>query len=456
MKNKKNIKILVVLLIISAINIGVLLAISVNLNNDMQLTYTTLSDKLDSHQVYYSSNEEFGEEQSKKQQYLSINDKQEMHYSIPRETKFLRLDVGMSPGNVWIKDLKVRYGYKNIFIGNSVIISQKKSDDIAEINNNGEWITIKSAGNDPFIKLNIQDYANIKSIDTFNNVVKYGVCLLVDILLLILIKFRSKIKLLLKEMCRNRLLIWNLSFNDFKTKYAGSYLGIFWAFVQPIVTTLIYWFVFDFGFKAAPTETNLPFILWLIAGIVPWFFFAEALMNATNSLLEYSYLVKKVLFKISILPIVKILSAFFIHIFFLGIVLLAFVLYGHFPSIYFIQIVYYMFCASILALAIGYITSSVIVFFKDLGQILNVILQVGMWMTPIMWNQSMLGERYHWILKLNPIYYIVEGYRDCFINKVWFWDKVIQTSYFWAVTIICFSLGIVIFKKLKRHFADVL
>ena len=79
---------------------------------------------------------------------------------------------------------------------------------------------------------------------------------------------------LIKELYRNKALIWNLSKNDFKTKYAGSYLGIFWAFVQPVVTVLIYWFVFQVGFKSAPVK-EVPFILWLVAGIVPWFFFSD-------------------------------------------------------------------------------------------------------------------------------------------------------------------------------------
>ena len=456
MKNKRLIKTLLVVLLILSVNIGVLLGLNINPNKEIQLTYTTLSDKVDVQQVYYSTNEEFGEEQSKTQQYLNINDKQEMYYSLPKEAKFVRLDVGMLPGNVWIKNLKLKYSYKNIFFDNSVVVSQKKSDDISEINNNNEWVTIKATGNDPFIELNLTNTLDVGKIDKFNSVMKYIVCLLIDIIFIISIKLRRKIKSLLNEMYRNRYLIWNLAFNDFKTKYAGSYLGIFWAFVQPVVTTLIYWFVFDFGFKAAPAAANTPFILWLIAGMVPWFFFAEALINSTNSLLEYSYLVKKVLFKISILPVVKILSSFFIHIFFLSIVLLVFVLYGHFPSLYFIQIIYYMFCTFALALALAYATSSVIVFFKDLGQIINVFLQIGMWLTPIMWNQNIISEKYYWILKLNPIYYIVEGYRDCFINKVWFWNKITQTSYFWIVTMGCFFIGIMIFKKLKKHFADVL
>lgn len=125
---------------------------------------------------------------------------------------------------------------------------------------------------------------------------------------------------MLKEIISNRKLIWDLSKNDFKTRFAGSYLGIIWAFVQPIVTVLVYWFVFEKGMHASGINLRsgitAPFVLWLIAGLVPWFFFQEVLSGGTNALMEYSYLVKKVVFQIDILPIIKLISALFVHLFF--------------------------------------------------------------------------------------------------------------------------------------------
>lgn len=260
---------------------------------------------------------------------------------------------------------------------------------------------------------------------------------------------------ILLELYGNRQLIWNLSKNDFKTKYAGSYLGITWAFIQPIVTVLVYWFVFQVGFRSAPID-NFPFVLWLVAGIVPWFFFSEALMNATYSMIEYSYLVKKVVFKISILPIVKIISAFFVHLFFALFTVGLFCLYGYMPTWHTFQIIYYTICVFTLVLAFSYATSAIIIFFRDLGQLIGILLQVGIWMTPIMWSYTMIPDQYQWVLKLNPMYYIVEGYRDSLINGVWFWERYNQTIYFWLMTIILFGVGALIFKRLKLHFADVL
>lgn len=265
-----------------------------------------------------------------------------------------------------------------------------------------------------------------------------------------------------REIIQNRKLIFDLAKNDFKTQYAGSYLGIFWAFVQPIVTVLVYWFVFEKGLHAATMNTKagitVPFVLWLIAGIVPWFFFQDALIGGTNSLLQYSYLVKKVVFKISILPIVKIISALFVHAFFVAFAVVLYCCYGRFPDLYMLQIFYYTLCMLLLVLGISYATSAIVGFFRDLSQIISIVLQVGVWMTPIMWNFDAidLPSFLRVIFKLNPMYYVVAGYRDAFINKIWFWEHPELTIYFWVCTAILFVIGMTVFKKLKVHFADVL
>ena len=283
--------------------------------------------------------------------------------------------------------------------------------------------------------------------------------ILIAVYAVFLLKY-DKIVILPVELFQNRQLIWKLAKNDFKTRYAGSYLGIVWAFVQPVITVLLYWFVFTVALPARAVavkgDINIPYILWLIAGIVPWFFFSEALSNGTGALLEYNYLVKKVVFKISILPIIKIISALFVHAFFLLFTVGLFACYGYYPDLYTLQIFYYSACMFIFVLGLCYITCSIIVFFRDLGQIISIVLQVGIWATPILWNITTLPERLRIVFKLNPINYIVEGYRDSLIDKIWFWENFYSTAYFWILTMCVFAFGAIIFKRLKIHFADVL
>lgn len=273
----------------------------------------------------------------------------------------------------------------------------------------------------------------------------------------------GRLALLPLELWQSRQLIWKLAKNDFKNRYAGSYLGRVWAFTQPVVTVLLYWFVFGHVMGQDKKEilnvgVEAPYVLWLTAGLVPWFYFSEAINNGTTSLLEYSYLVKKVVFKISIIPIVKLIAASFVHLFFVAFMLIVYFVYGYAPGICLLQLLYYTFSMFMFVLALSYTTCSLVVFFRDLVQIINILLQVGMWATPILWNISLLdgSPALQGIMKLNPIFYIVNGYRDTMFAGKWFWEDMGATLYFWIVTVVLFGIGALIFRRLKVHFADVL
>lgn len=264
----------------------------------------------------------------------------------------------------------------------------------------------------------------------------------------------KKILFLIIDTWYSKRLLVDLAKNDFKMRYLGNTLGILWAFLQPTAMILLFWFVFSVGFKSQPIE-SVPFILWLLAGLTPWFFFSESLQSATTSILDNSFLVKKIVFRVALLPIVKLLSALAIHLFFILFTLGIFVYYGYYPSIYWLQIVYYLLATSILVLGLSWITSSIVIFFRDLNQIVTMILQFGFWVTPVIWSISIMPEEYTDLIKLNPVYYIVQGYRESLIEPRWFWENDL-TLYFWLVTISILLSGAFIFKRLRPHFADVL
>lgn len=258
------------------------------------------------------------------------------------------------------------------------------------------------------------------------------------------------------KIWKEKNLIWKLAKNDFKTKYAGSYLGVIWGFIQPIVTVLVYWIVFEYGLRVGTPIPDVPYILWFIAGMVPWLFFAEALTNSTNSLLEYNYLVKKVVFNVSILPIVKIISALFVHLVFIIFTCIIYLLYNRIFSIHYLELVYYLIAMNVLVIGISYFTSALQVFVKDLSQFINILLQIFMWATPILWDYNIVSEKYLWIIKLNPMFYIVQGYRISFLGTSSLENGLIQTIYFWTVTILMLLVGIKSFKRLQPHFADII
>lgn len=290
---------------------------------------------------------------------------------------------------------------------------------------------------------------------------KFCACALLALACIIFGIYYDRLFIIPKELYQSRSLIWKLAKNDFKKRYAGSYLGFVWALIQPVVTVVMYWVVFDLIFNTksemVASGVEVPYVLFLTAGLVPWFYFSEAITNGTNALLEYSYLVKKVVFNISILPIIKLIAATFIHVFFVVVMLIVAALYGYYPTIYTVQVVYYSFCLFVLVLAMSYCTCAIVVFFKDLAQIINIALQVGMWATPILWNIGMIhDEKLLILIKLNPLVYIVNGYRYAIYGNEWFYEHFYSSTYFWIVTVTLFCIGSLIFKRLKVHFADVL
>jgi len=177
---------------------------------------------------------------------------------------------------------------------------------------------------------------------------KVMACLLIAFTCVIFGIFYDRLTVLPKELYQSRRLIWKLAKNDFKKRYAGSYLGMVWAFVQPVVTVVMYWIVFDRVFdtrsQLVAGGIEVPYVLYLTAWLVPWFYFTEALTNGTMALMEYNYLVKKVVFKISILPIIKVIAATFIHLFFVVVLFIIAIAYGYYPSVYTLHIFYYIFC----------------------------------------------------------------------------------------------------------------
>ncbi len=289
---------------------------------------------------------------------------------------------------------------------------------------------------------------------------KISGCLLLGAGVFLFTLFQDRVMALPVELYQNRRLIWRLSRNDFKKRYAGSYLGTIWAMVPPIVTVAMYWVVFDRIFGSGPQVTytggEVPYVLFLTAGLVPWFFFSDAVMGGMTSLMEYNYLVKKVVFKVSILPIIKVTAAMFVHIGFSVILVLIAAFYGYTPTVYTLQLFYYTFCEYVFILGLSYATCAIVLFFRDLQNLVSIIMQVGMWATPILWNINTLREKYKPFIKLNPMTYIVEGYRSAVYEQQWFWEHFYSSTYFWIVTALLFVVSALIFKKLKPMFADVM
>ena len=455
MKSKKALVIVVIVAIL--FDWLILNKVPVVIPDNVTVSVDMESTKAGNYQFFYSDGI-FDINNCKTVEYKEAGKRENLKFEVPSKFNSWRIDFGEETAEVKIYSIHVSYHGNTWELKDQLLLKDNQFKGVDSISEESGTILIQTNSDDPqcifafsqdYIRKNLENLAQ-KWCDILNIII----CVAFDIILLAAGLIGRKIVSLLQELWSSRKLVMNLAQNDFKTKYVGSYLGIIWAFIQPLVTILVYWFVFQVGLRSGDVG-NFPFILWLMAGLVPWFFFSDALSAGTTSLLEYQYLVKKIVFKISVLPAVKIISAMYVHIAFMALTVIIYAFYGYTPDWHTLQIIYYTFCTAV-SLALVYFTCSIVIFFRDTTQIVGIFLQIGMWMTPIMWQIAILPTQFLWIFKAMPMYYVVAGYRDSLIDKVWFWERPYETAWFWGFTLVLFALGTVVFKKLKVHFADVL
>lgn len=249
---------------------------------------------------------------------------------------------------------------------------------------------------------------------------------------------------------------WTLARNDFKSKYAVSQLGIFWAFFRPVMMACVYILVFSVIARSAPVGNDVPYALWMLPGLIVWFAFSDSVSSGTTALKDYSFLVKNIRFDISLLPGVKVMAAFIVHTFFIALVFILYLAFGLPIRLNILQLPYYYLATYLFTLSAVRIVSTVWPFFKDLSALIEIVLMIGIWACPIMWNLGMIPEKYHLIFRLNPVYHLVLGYRDSFMGTGWIWDHPLELAVFWAATQLLAWFAKGLYRWLGDRFADVL
>lgn len=258
-----------------------------------------------------------------------------------------------------------------------------------------------------------------------------------------------------RRVCELRHGLAQMTLRDLRSQYAGSALGLVWSFVHPLVMALVLWYVFSFGLRAQQVK-DYPFVVWLFCGLFPWTFYSTAVSASCASLAEQSFLVKKTEFCIALIPIIKIGSALCIHAGFLLILGAFAVGHGVAPTWYWLQVPYYT--AGLCALLVGtaWLVAALNLFLRDVAQVVNVLLQLGFWLTPIFWVPESMPAAFTRLLWLNPVAYVVEGYRFSILQRVGFWEDWPAAILFWAQALLLCAVGLVVFRRLRPHFADVL
>jgi lipopolysaccharide transport system permease protein len=265
---------------------------------------------------------------------------------------------------------------------------------------------------------------------------------------------------LLGRLAENRNLLKNLVVRDLKHRYVGSLGGFMWSVVQPIVLLLTYWFAFSIVFQGKPgTDTpDIPMLgahlvipVFLFCGILPWFLFTDTLIRSCSAITDNASLITKTIIPAEILPIAITLSNLVNHAIGLAVLLIVLAVFGTIPWSAF-GILLYLPMLVLLAQGLGWILAGLQVFVRDTIQVLQILLSVWFWLTPVMY--SLENKGFQNVAMLSPMAVIVTGYRNSLLGLSQ--PSLANVSLAAAISVAVFLIGAMLFRQAKPAFADVL
>ena len=258
-----------------------------------------------------------------------------------------------------------------------------------------------------------------------------------------------------RNLIERRTLLMELVKRDFKQRFAGSAAGWLWGVIHPLVLLASWTFVFQVCLKS-PTNSPLTdnYTIFLFCGFLPWLTFQETGSRSAAGLLDHSNLITKTVFPSEVIPVSIFLSVLINHLIAVALVLAAVIIWDHGVSPMAVFLPIYMLLTGMLAIGLGWITSSLNVYLRDTAQVVQVVMTLWFWLTPIFITRDMVPEQLRFLVDWNPLSYVVNGYRELILNVNLpnFRDMAIVALFAIAV----FVAGGLFFRHLKRGFADVL
>ena len=244
---------------------------------------------------------------------------------------------------------------------------------------------------------------------------------------------------------------------DLIKTYRGAALGWAWAIIKPTVTIFVYWFGFQIGLRSGKDVNGFPFFLWLIAGMIPWFYISDMLTSGTDSIRKYSYLVTKMRFPVSTIPTFVSISKLSVNLILVAVMMIIYCVMGFRPDLFWLQIVFFTFLSFAFWTVWALFSSLLAAISKDFANLVKSFVSAVLWLSGVLWNPDTI--KIAWLkkaLQFNPVTYIVNGYRNCFINKVWFWEQPERLLYFCIVFAVMIALALWAYKKVRKDIPDVL
>ena len=258
----------------------------------------------------------------------------------------------------------------------------------------------------------------------------------------------------LREAWLNRKRTLRVVRYDIKIENRSFYLGTFWKVLSPLIQIGTFWLIFGLGIRGGSPVDGFPFLLWMLAGIVPWFFISRGITTGSTSINAKAGIIFKIKYPIPTVPIGAVLHSLYDHVILLIIMAITFFAHGYYPTIHWLNLIYYVSFAFVFLVALAMITSVIVRLAPDFGRLIASLLQMLFFLTPILWQETYLPP---WIMRVfsaNPVRYIVNGFRNSLLYQNNFYEFPWRIAFFWPVTVVVLAVGCWLQRKYSHRFVD--
>lgn len=264
------------------------------------------------------------------------------------------------------------------------------------------------------------------------------------------------LKFVIKEHRENWYKIFKLSWYDFIVPLRDTVLGPLWIVLSPMLQIGVYWFVFGLGIRGGKPVDGHPYLLWMLSGLIPWFYISACIGGGGTCIYGKASILTKMKFPTSIIPTYSTFTRLFNNIPVLLIMIIVYAFHGYRATPYYFQLIYYVFAATFICIAFTFLNSALVMAIRDVNKVIGTVLRFTFYMTPILWSPERMSPMFQSILKLNPLIYIVEGFRNSLLYNKPFYEDIAGGIYFWSLAIIVFIVGVKVHMKLRNRFSDLM
>ncbi len=261
---------------------------------------------------------------------------------------------------------------------------------------------------------------------------------------------RSWLSLKLRDIWQYRELLYFLAWRDVKIRYKQTVIGFLWAIIQPLLKMVVFSIIF--GGLAKMDSEGFPYPIFLYAGLLPWQFFASAVSRSGESVVGSANLIKKVYFPRLIIPIASVGACLVDFAVSFTILIVLMFYYSIIPTLSIFMVLPLVLATIFAALGVGMFISALNVAYRDFRYVLPFLVQIWMFLTPVIYPVGIIPEKWRWLILLNPMAGVVDAYRSAILGKPFEWASLGISM---GIAVVIFFCGLMYFRKTERYFADI-